>query len=81
MNDLTSLGAQLEDAVAEVLRAHGAMAATFVIVSESIEAETGERCLLTSTSEGAKPWTTLGLLEYALQVERAGIARDAEDDE
>lgn len=53
---------------------HG-MVTRWVAVLEIIDGE-GERAILTLASEDLRQWDSIGMLDFALSNERAGIVRD-----
>jgi hypothetical protein len=56
----------------------GALVTQFVVIAEVIGTE-GERAMWIDTHDGATRWDTYGLLEYAMNQERAGqYAREDE---
>jgi hypothetical protein len=70
-----ALGAELRDALAgaisDVVGEHeGGMATRFVLLLETVGAD-GNLGLWTFTSEGMRPYETLGMLAYGMQVEQA----------
>jgi hypothetical protein len=65
----------LTEAVEGALSAHGEYATKWVLVAESLGAD-GERGLWLATAKGAKPWDTLGLFGFAVELERTKIIAD-----
>jgi hypothetical protein len=65
------------DAVSDLISKidQGAMATRFALLIEVVDAE-GERGLWAISPDGQKAWDTLGLLQYAIQLEQAASVRD-----
>lgn len=53
----------------------GDMVGRYLLVAEVIDAERGERAAVCITADDAMPWDTMGLAEFALARERAGVAQ------
>lgn len=62
---------RLEQAIPEAFSAEGGFTTKWLVVAETIGPE-GERGVWTRTSPDLKPWDTIGLLEFAIAVERRG---------
>lgn len=58
------------EALAEAFRKTGFMATKWAVIAEVID-ENGERSLWTLAPTGQLAWDTLGLLEFARQLEQA----------
>lgn len=65
---LESLRAGIEDAFAR----HGELPTKWVLVAEALGSD-GERGLWLSASKDAKPWETLGMMAYAVELERKKV--------
>ncbi len=62
----------LRAAISRVLGSHGELATKWALVVESVGSD-GERGLWLAAGADAKAWDTMGLLDYAVQRERAEI--------
>lgn len=66
------------DALSQVLSGETEMVTRWVAVIETVDAD-GKRAAYALAPEGAKPWDSLGLLTFGVQLEQA--ATFDEDDE
>jgi hypothetical protein len=64
----TEVGAAIE----EVLRRHGEFTTKWLVVVESVGPDNLPGLWL-ATTKGAKPWDTLGMLDFACELERSEI--------
>lgn len=64
----------LRKAVEGVFSDFGEFSTRWLLVGETLTAD-NERALWLASSEGAKPWDTLGLAYFVIERERAGIHR------
>jgi hypothetical protein len=80
--DIDQLRRDVGGAIAEAVSRHEqSMVSRWVAVVETIEAADGERGLWCFASGDAKRWDTLGLLTFALDIERAKTVADRIRDE
>lgn len=78
MNDAAQFEAQLGSTIAQAVSE--GLVNRWVCLVEVIE-DDGTRILLTAGSEDLRAWDTLGMLDYALERERANVAIDYADGE
>lgn len=75
---------RLEAAIPEAFAVEGGFVNKWVVLAETIGPD-GERGMWTRTSPDLKPWDTMGMLEFAMAIERRGEgwgrANDDEDDD
>jgi hypothetical protein len=70
-----NLSDTLQGALADVIHANdGAVLIKYVTVCEVMET-TGERSMWVLATDGMKPWESIGMLEYAHDLERAETNR------
>jgi hypothetical protein len=67
--------AALREGIEGGLGRHDEVPTKWVLISETVGID-GERGLWLATSEGAKPWDIMGLLQWALAQEQAGAMRE-----
>ena len=67
----------LRDAIGKV--AHGSIVTRYVIVAETIDADTGEHVLEDIAPNPQPIWDSVGLLDFVLTTWRASIARNVID--
>ena len=67
----------LRDAIGKV--AHGAIVTRYVIVAETIDADTGEPVIEDITPNTQPIWDSVGILDFVLTTWRASIARNVID--
>lgn len=72
MSDDATTAAEVIDSIRSVLGRHGEMVTRVVAVIETINAE-GERAVWTAVPDDSKAWDNIGLLDYALTLERVGL--------
>jgi hypothetical protein len=65
-----------EDLIAKLIDFldEGALVTKFIVIAEAIDTN-GERAVYISTDDKAMPQDTMGMLDYALERERAGVIR------
>lgn len=75
---MSALEADLNDAIADVIQRHeeGGVVLKWVALVETIGGDGGTG-LWTLRSDGLKAWDTVGMLGYALELQRAKTTADA----
>lgn len=66
--------ADLREAISAQLG--GVLVMNYVVCAEVADPATGERMIAQYHNDALAPWTSLGLLEYALAVERGRLVED-----
>lgn len=75
-----TLSERLAAAIEEVFRrVEGGIVTRWVLVAESVGPE-GDRGLWCQRSKDMHPWEFLGMLDFALEVERASFSLEDDDD-
>lgn len=69
---------RVADALSQALAGQAEMVTRWVAIVEVVDAS-GERAAYAFTPEGAKPWDSLGLLTFGIQLEQAATL-DADDE-
>lgn len=70
----------ISTAVSDAFAHANFMVTKWVLVAEVID-EDGERCVWADTAERQTAWDSLGLLNYATQMEQAAAVTRSEDEE
>lgn len=70
----------LREGIEGGLGRHGEVPTKWILISEAVGID-GERALWMATSEDAKPWDLMGLLQWALAQEQAGAMREVLGDD
>lgn len=75
-DDAAALSDVAQSALAQAINDHDhAMLIKYVALCEVIETS-GERAMWILATDGMKPWESIGLIEYAHDLERAATNRD-----
>jgi hypothetical protein len=61
----------LTAAIEGAFTSNGEFPTRWVLIAEGVGVDDNERGLWLATSEGAKPWETLGLMQHAIHIEQA----------
>lgn len=82
MADFDQIRDSVGNALAQAVAGEAEMVTKWVALVEVMDAQ-GERSAYVMAPDGAKPWDTLGLLTFAIQVEQAAgwqVAGDHDDE-
>lgn len=55
------------------------MLGRWTLIAEVVEAESGERVMWTQSAEDQKRWETIGMIQWAVQIEQAAQSAEHND--
>jgi hypothetical protein len=76
VSDVEHIRDAVGGAISQAVAGEAEMVTRWVVLAEVLSSD-GERACYCLTPEDARAWDTLGLLTYGVQIEQAGIIRDA----